>query len=371
MPAYAVQIANILNGVSNISEKKYSAVKFTAPEARILIVDDIVTNLTVAKGLLAPYQIPIDCCTGGLEAIRLVEENRYDLVLMDHLMPGMDGVKTVKAIRELPAEHLRSLPIIALTANAMSGIREMFLENGFNDYLSKPIELNKLDEILREWIPEAKKKQASPAAAAAVEEWTGMGIDGVDVAKGILMTGGTEAAYRKVLASFLKDALARLPMLENPPAETELSSFTNTAHALKSTTATIGAAAVSAEAAELEKAGRAGDLGFIKKQLPAFYRDLQKLAGHIGPALDAKAAAETGSEEAVTRFLPLFLELRAALEQEHPETIHRITTELEQKTFDAKTGSLINSISDSILMAEFEEAIKSIDALVGAKNSGG
>jgi CheY-like chemotaxis protein len=368
MPAYAVQIANILNGVSNISEKKYSAVKFTAPEARIHIVDDIVTNLTVAKGLLAPYQIPIDCCTGGLEAIRLVEKNRYDLVLMDHLMPGMDGVKTVKAIRELPAEYILSLPIIALTANAMSGIREMFLENGFNDYLSKPIELNKLDRILREWIPEAKKKQASPAAADA-EEWTGMGIDGVDIAKGILMTGGTEEAYRKVLASFLKDALARLPMLENPPAETELFPFTNTVHGLKSTAATIGAAAVSAEAAELEKAGRAGDLGFIKKQIPAFYRDLQKLANHIGSALDTKTAAETGSEEAVTRFRPLFLELRAALEQEQPGAIHRIIMELEHKTFDVKTESLINSISDSMLMAEFEEAIKSIDALIDAKDS--
>jgi signal transduction histidine kinase/CheY-like chemotaxis protein len=367
MPAYAIQITNVLNGVSDIQEKQYSTVKFTAPEARILIVDDIVTNLTVAEGLLAPYQAQIDCCTGGLDAIHLVKKNCYDLVLMDHMMPGMDGIEAAQTIRDVSTKNILPPPIIALTANAVSGMREMFLKNGFDDYLSKPIELNKLDRIMQEWIPEAKKKKAS-VAVALTEEWTGRSIEGVDIVKGILMTGGTEAAYRKVLASFLKDALSRLPVLENLPEEKEFPLFINTVHALKSAAATIGAAAVSDEAAKLEKAGKAGDLGFIAEQLPAFCGNLKKLTDHIGPALDTKAAAETNSGEAVTRRFPLFMELREALEQEQPGTIHRIITELEQKSLDAETGSIINGIIHSVLMSEFEEAINSIDALINAKN---
>jgi CheY-like chemotaxis protein len=128
---------------------------FTAPGARVLAVDDSRVNLTVIRNLLLPYKMRLDICLSGEQAVALMKQNQYDLVFMDHMMPGMDGVEAVKEIREW--EKGATVPIIALTANAISGMREMFLENGFNDYLSKPIDMAKLDKLVATWIKEELK----------------------------------------------------------------------------------------------------------------------------------------------------------------------------------------------------------------------
>jgi len=159
MPAHSISVANVLNGVSDrfsySLNENTSVVPFIAPEASVLIVDDIGTNLKVAEGLLLPYKMKIDLCFSGVEAIAIVNQNRYDLVFMDHMMPEMDGVEATRLIREKYAD----LPIIALTANAVSGTKEMFLSNGFNDFLSKPIDTIKLNAILVKWIPKEKQEK--------------------------------------------------------------------------------------------------------------------------------------------------------------------------------------------------------------------
>jgi CheY-like chemotaxis protein len=130
-------------------------IAFTAPGARVLAVDDSRVNLTVIRNLLLPYKMRIDICLSGEKAVDLVKQNPYDLVFMDHMMPGMDGVEAVKEIRKRESET--TVPIIALTANAISGMKEMFLENGFSDYLSKPIDMVKLDNLVTAWIKEDLK----------------------------------------------------------------------------------------------------------------------------------------------------------------------------------------------------------------------
>jgi HPt (histidine-containing phosphotransfer) domain-containing protein len=192
----------------------------------------------------------------------------------------------------------------------------------------------------------------------------------VDFAKGIAMTGGSDAAYRKVLAAFRKDALDRLPLFERVPGEPELSLFTTNVHALKSAAATIGAASVSQEAAELEAAGKAGDLALITGRLPQFYRDIQNLAEQIGLALNREETGKPGNKGAGAIFalnIPLFTELAKALEQEDIGTIRRILAELEEKPLDAKETEIINNISNAVLMSDFEEAIKEIEALTDDK----
>jgi CheY-like chemotaxis protein len=131
---------------------------FTCPNARILVVDDSITNIYVIKGLLKPYGAIIDTAEGGKEAVDLVSSHKYDLVFMDHLMPGMDGLEAVAAIRSTNGDYFKNLPVIALTANAIAGMKEMFLSKGFSDYLSKPIEIERLTAIMAEWIPEKEKK---------------------------------------------------------------------------------------------------------------------------------------------------------------------------------------------------------------------
>ncbi|MDR1036022.1 MAG: response regulator [Deltaproteobacteria bacterium] len=132
-------------------------VSFTAPGAAILVVDDLSSNLIVAEGLLAPYQARVSTASSGREAVLALERRDYDLVLLDHMMPGMDGIETVQVIRAMEEERFATLPVVAFTANALAGMREFFLENGFDDFMAKPIDVEELDRILRKWIPASKK----------------------------------------------------------------------------------------------------------------------------------------------------------------------------------------------------------------------
>jgi signal transduction histidine kinase/CheY-like chemotaxis protein len=155
MPAYAVSIANVLNGTASSDWKKAASIHFTAPDAKVLVVDDNLVNLKIARGLLEPYGMQVDVCKSGAQALTIADQNRYDLVFMDHMMPDMDGVETTIRLRGIV--EYRDVPIVALTANAISGMREMFLEKGMNDFLSKPIDPVKLETVLRKWIPESKQ----------------------------------------------------------------------------------------------------------------------------------------------------------------------------------------------------------------------
>ncbi|AEF85348.1 sensory box histidine kinase/response regulator [Treponema primitia ZAS-2] len=361
-----------------------TGVRFTAPDARLLIVDDIVTNLNVAKGLLSLYQMDITTATSGKEAIELIKKNRYDIVFMDHMMPEMDGIEATAAIRawedeqqmlvefepkdqtpkeQSSKEYAKHIPIIALTANAVTGMKEMFLSRDFNDYLSKPIEISKLDGMMNKWIPVEKRVDAKVGTSPErTEETTDIKIDGVDTARGLAMTGGSEVSYRKVLGSFRKDALDRLPSLERLPKEQELSLFTTNVHALKSAAATIGAAGVSHEAAELEAAGKAGDLTRIADGLSGFYQNLKILADQIGAALNAGATVKTDSD--ISQYLPLFMKLKEALEQEQPGLIRSILTDIENKPIDNKTKELIDRVSNAVLMTEFDDALSAMDELI-------
>jgi CheY-like chemotaxis protein len=168
MPAYAVPVANLLNGVRISHGGRKSLVRFTAPEVRVLIVDDVMTNLKVAQGLLSAYRMQVDICDSGISAISKVKAARYDLIFMDHMMPGMDGIEALTHIRALEGEYFRQVPVIALTANALSGMEGMFLSRGFNDYLAKPIEISKLNALMEKWIPAEKQVKVTEGYKAKI-----------------------------------------------------------------------------------------------------------------------------------------------------------------------------------------------------------
>ncbi|MDR1058641.1 MAG: response regulator [Treponema sp.] len=368
MPAHSINIANILNGVGTLRgyNENNPGVNFTAPEARILIVDDIKTNLDVAEGLLTPYAMRVDSCLSGEEAVGLVQKNIYDLVLMDHMMPGMDGIETAKAVRALEGEYFQKLPIVVLTANAITGMRDMFLEMGFNDYISKPIEIVKLDEIIARWIPGKKQIKSGGIKRETFNGNPGILIPGVDPRKGIAMTGGTEAGYRKVLAQFYKDAAERLPVFAALPPETGLAAFTTHAHALKSAAGTIGAADVSAEAAALEAAGKAGDMQTIRGTLPGFHEHLARLTAEIGKVLEEAREEKGGSVQAGDggRVLSLLTALRTALEEKSMKRIDKLLEEMEGLSLGAKERDAINAVSDEILIGEYRKAQEGIDNIL-------
>ena len=411
LPVQSLSIAHTLNGKPgrlNLFKDSgtRSSVRFTIPDARLLVVDDMPTNLKVATGLLAPYHAIVDTCLSGIEAIEMIKWWKYDIIFMDHMMPEMDGVETTLAIREWEEgqtpgrknavhhqetsddEQDYGIPIIALTANAVSGVKEMFIENGFSDFLDKPIDITKLDEILDRWIPKEKRKSKmennypgpSPETTSPVSQSQFPGISGVDVQRGIAMTGGTTATYRKVLSMFCKDVKERLQLLKfilfesiskNKIPEKHLPSLITQVHALKSASASLGAAEISVEAGRLENAGKTVDLNYIWENLNGFIEHLSELIENINIALEL-LSKETGEESGSAEppkdgfllYLPLFQELALAIKSQKIQDIDRYLNELNEKQLDSKTREILEQISDQVLMVEFEGAVKSIDTLI-------
>jgi CheY-like chemotaxis protein len=398
LPVQSLSIANVLNGRADTKGFTESSdiIRFTIPHAQLLVVDDISTNLKVAEGLLAPYHAQVDTCLSGVQAIEMVKRKSYDLVFMDHMMPEMDGVEATALIRaweaELEAQGVVrfAVPIVALTANAVMGMKEMFIEKGFSDFLAKPIDVSKMDEILNRWIPKEKRKtrvvnnghwsagsedrrssdrRSGDRRSGNNEIQSPLIIPGVDTAKGITMTGGTLSAYKQVLAMFRTDAQERLPLLRNTPDAGTLPAFVIHVHALKSASASLGAAEVSNEAAQLEAAGKAGDMAFIQEHLSGFARQLTELIEGISAVLkeDSAPDASPSGIAAVSLSVSELNDLGEALRSHNASAIDRLLDELSQKPLDAKTRAAVDRISDDVLMAEFDSALKTINDLLDDK----
>jgi len=372
-PVHPLTLSNFLNDETRsvLNYNKVPLVNFIIPSVRLLIVDDIATNLKVAEGLIEPYQATVDTCLNGETAISLVKKNKYDLVFMDHMMPIMDGVETTGEIREWEREKGNKvrIPIIALTANAVSGMREMYLENGFNDFLSKPIEMEKLDSILRKWIPPEKQqlKAVVETKQETVIEDSAIQIPGVDVKKGVAMTGGNINKYLKVLEMFRADAESRLPLLNNfaPKDSADFTAFATQVHALKSASASLGASELSEKAAGLEAAARKEDHDFIQRELPSFTASLETLAKNISEIKPEPQSIKADAPQVnVAHLLPALIALKKALVEQNQGEIDRLLEEFSKDTVASNVRKAAETISDQVLMAEFEEAMKTLEQIM-------
>jgi HPt (histidine-containing phosphotransfer) domain-containing protein len=248
-------------------------------------------------------------------------------------------------------------------------MKEMFLAKGFNDYLAKPIEISKLDDIMEKWIPLDKRiKMRHDMKRDAHIRGPGLVSEGIAVRQGITMTGGTESGYRRVLSTYCRDAEDRLKTLDHFSVDerSNLASFTTQVHALKSASASIGAATLSEEARLLEMAGKNGDMTFIRERTGDFCRHLEALVQQIRVALGGTAIPEDPGAAVGTAQRELFLQLQDALAGENIEDIDRLINTLGEGklplNFPAREA--LDRISHQVLMAEFKEAIETIKTLL-------
>ena len=280
MPIHCLQLANILNdgydGHSHRVSNSHVA-NIIAPKAKVLVVDDNAVNLKVAAGILNLYKIQVDTASGGMRAVEMVRETDYDLIFMDHMMPDMDGIDTTVAIRGL-GEKYAQIPIVALTANTVGGVKEMFKAEGLNDFLPKPIEMSRLDAILKKWLP---KDTQQPREEAVPSEEVHCEIAGVDTRKGVKNSGGLLESYIEILAIYATDSENRLVEIEKYHRQGDLKALTICIHALKSASANIGADDISNMAMALEAAGKAADTGYIDANLRRFSDSLVFLLENI------------------------------------------------------------------------------------------
>ncbi|MDR1030996.1 MAG: response regulator [Treponema sp.] len=394
MPAHILSIADILNNhLSNQArDLRETGVRFIAPTARILVVDDIITNLKVAEGLMAPYKMQIDSCTSGAQAIELVKTNTYDIIFMDHMMPEMDGIEATDIIRNLEGNrsYYKNIPIIALTANAVSGVQEMFLQNGMDDFLSKPIEISRLNGILQKWIPETKQEKYQshkkgdasmdkmyplPAADTTVSEENedpGLPvIEDVAVSQGIMLTGGSLDVYWEILEIFQEENTEKIDQLNACIAAGDMDLYTIYVHSIKGTAATIGAQALSEQAKALEAAGRAGDTAYIEQHHGPFLQYLAKLIEGINHALQVYGpqpeSIEGGAGVELMDRAVLVQELealKAALDRFDVGKVDESIGRLQQENWGEPVNSSLAAIARHILLSDYDEALAVIETLL-------
>ncbi len=258
---------------------------FCAPEARIMIVDDNVTNLQVAESLIKPYNTEIVCAHSGNEAIRIFRgEKKFDLIFMDHMMPQLDGVDTVKFIRSLGTDYAKNVPIVALTANVVKGVEELFYSAGMNDFIPKPIDINKLHNVMKKWIPGEKQVDFEEVP----DDYDSSDIDcndifpkksKIDYRRGIESVYNKPKAYIGILKSFV--TLDAPMVLERALKERDIKNYTITVHGVKSAAANIGAEELSEEARLLEVAGKNGNYDYIYHEHEKFLRDYKMIIEEI------------------------------------------------------------------------------------------
>lgn len=320
-PFSALSVANLLNGETGerrFAEDQAAGRKpFICTGVRALAVDDEEMNLVVAKGVLGSYGIQVDTCLSGREAIALCGSVSYDIIFLDHMMPGFDGVETLKRIRELRNGMYQDLPVVALTANTVSGAREMFRSEGFTEFIPKPIERTVLERVLRKVLPPsciqystkshsgmpavgaasapAPQEPASagpaesaeaPAAVSREGESPALPYDrlaeaGLNVELGLDYCAGDMDFYREMLRMFCAQGAEKRAEIASFYESGSWADYAVKIHALKSTSLTIGAEAFSAQAKELEQAGKAGDVDYIRAHHAPLMREYESLCARI------------------------------------------------------------------------------------------
>ncbi len=268
-PLYAYTLSLILNEEElNLAgdDAVYTDIDFTAPTANVLIVDDNSVNLTVAKGLLEPLAMNVETALSGKEAIDMISVKHYDIVFMDHMMPDLDGVETTHIIRRFHPEY-NDVPIIALTANAVEGTKEMFLQEGMNDFIAKPIEIRTLISKVKHWLsPEKIKNQTTSEKSNSPREEAceDLIIGDLDTNYALKILG-TRQLYMSVLHDYYKLIEKKARYIKELKENEDWPAYTIEVHALKSSSKQIGAMKLSELAAQMEIAGNARDTNSIRQ----------------------------------------------------------------------------------------------------------
>jgi len=283
-------VAESLRGFNYTDNKRLvnkKLVRMDLSYAKVLVVDDIQTNLDVASGLLGKYKIQVDCVTSGQEAIERISGGSpvYNTVFMDHMMPGMDGIEAAEAIRALGSEYARKIPIIALTANAIQGTDTMFYEHGFQDFISKPIGIMELDSVIRKWVrDESLESPAHPDELSSTEPPPGaknkINIPGVDTEKGLSILDGDQDVYKKLLRSYIENTPVALERIRNVTGET-LQEYTINVHGIKGASASLGVETIREAAYNLEMMARAGDLQGVMSENGKFINSAESIIAAI------------------------------------------------------------------------------------------
>jgi signal transduction histidine kinase/HPt (histidine-containing phosphotransfer) domain-containing protein len=371
-PLYFLPVIAALNNDNvrdYLSPRKTVNLDFTAPDAAILVVDDNVVNLHVVEGFLKPYKVRAVYVTRGQDAVDAASRREFDVILMDHMMPGMDGIEATERIRSLGGKNER-VPIIALTATAIKGAREMFIENGFNDFITKPMSGRDLAEMILKWLPSGKVREGAgtenrPQAKAPGEERALAKLvkcRGLDLAAAKETTG----SYAN-LASAVRDFCGQIPakaaLIEKYAAEGDIESYTIEVHGLKSSARMIGAKELGEQAAYLEACGHKKELEEIARKTPALMERYRSYLQKLRPAVDDGGVRGGGAFVSAPILLDELSRLREALKEYDIDAADKWASAAERYEVPQKVRPLLDKVLDAVRAVDYIGAIRCIDEL--------
>ncbi|MDR1613838.1 MAG: response regulator, partial [Planctomycetota bacterium] len=346
------------------------------PYARVLLVDDVPANLEIARGMLKPYRMRVDVASNGRRAIELVREGkiRYQAIFMDHMMPDLDGIEAVRKIREIDSEYARTVPVIALTANAITGTRRLFLDSGFQDYLSKPIDLAQLDAALMRWVRNRDLENGSSgrspgAAAASGRPFPELGpIAGLDQEAALARFGGDREAFLRSLRSYAGNTLRLIARMDKPD-EKGLAAYAIAAHGIKGSSYGVGAGRLGRLAEDLEAAASSGDIGFIRDNHAVLAAMAEKLLSELTGRL-AELDREGGKLERDEPEAALLERLRLACGNYDMDGVDRAMAELESFAY-GRGGDLVAWLRERVSAMDFRQIVDELPARAAERGNGG
>ena len=345
-----------LNGMKQL--KRSQVVFEPMPYGKVLIVDDVESNLYVAKGLMSPYELTIETVISGFEAIDKIKNGGvYDIIFMDHMMPLMDGLETTTKIRDMGYRQ----PIVALTANAVVGQSDVFLANGFDGFISKPIDIRQLNAALKKFVRDRQPPNVIEAAQQAQKQTEDKAAQSTS----------DHAIDPRLAEIFVRDARKTLAVLEeihekNNAAygDEDVRAYTINTHGIKSALANIGETELSAAALRLEKAGRANDTAVMTSQTAPFLDDLRSIIEKYAPPQEDGYSADEDTKEALAFLrekLPVIIE---ACEVYNKKTAKDAINELREKSWSKTTRDMLGNMADHLLNGDFKDVIQAAQKII-------
>lgn len=347
-PLYILNLAKILaheNLYVDEENTDKDILNFIAPDAKVLIVDDNDLNLTVAEGLIAPLQIKTEKAHGGEQALEMIENTHYDLILMDHMMPRLDGIETTRIIRRFHEDY-DTVPIIALTANVVEEVRALFLVEGMNDFIAKPIESKVLIDKLRQWLP-AKKIQKVVKKAAKHANVKEISIPELDT-RSALQLLGNEKLYQQTLKEFARLIPKKASLIAQYKEAGDWKNYTIEVHALKSSSKQIGATELSELAAKIEQAGKSGDVDFILARHEELLEQYHAFEPILAKYIEAPSQPAPKTDYDVKQILSALAEMQDAVDNLNMDAAELALDRLEQISMDEVQKSCLRKMRDAV-----------------------
>ena len=362
--------SNILKGF--VSGKKKIA-KFIAPDAKVLVVDDNEANLKVAKGLMGQYKLSVRTCTSGKAALDILETDKsFDILFIDHMMPEMDGVELTKILRSSNDDYLKYVPIIALTANAIKGVSEMFLANGFTEYLSKPIDTERLGEVLNKWIPENKKEEAMEEEESVANKNQAVDdneenllnmlrrIENVDYDKAMTLCGKSEDILLSVIEVYVKSYSQIKERIDSTYAKEDLKNYAIEVHGVKSSSRSIGNDVLGEMAYRLEIEAKDGNIAYVKENHSEFVMKYEQFVGKLKEIVDKLKTEEKIEKVKFSKeeMLSMINECISLYDEFETTKAEEVLKKLQCAECDENIMNLINDAIDSAELFDFDEVTK-------------